>query len=308
VASVLLTAAAGCQIIAGLNDPVPGVPGVDGGDGGSGVDGTNDGGLDSPRSDGSRAPDTSTDGPSFDGVSKDTGHDSSTPLDDAGCPFVGQSMVNVGPFCIDKTEVTNSEYNDFLTSGTASLSLQPSECAFNSGYLPDGGDWTYDSTEAQLPVVLVNWCMAYAYCKWAGKHLCGAVDGGSASFGDFTASDNAHYYACSHNGDLEYPYGNSFMVGDCDDAVVQSDGGTEPSTLANAGSYPQCVGGFPGLHDMTGSVEEWQDACNGTTGAGDSCFDGTGAFDFGVAPMCSFEDDDLRGSAWPDVGFRCCYP
>ena len=75
------------------------------------------------------------------------------------------------------------------------------------------------------------------------------------------------------------------------------------------GSLSGCQGGVPGLFDMTGNVEEWQDSCDGDSGPNDMCSNGAGAFDYGDPPTgerCDFADSDPRRSQFPDVGFRCC--
>ncbi len=220
----------------------------------------------------------------------------------SGCPTGrGPAMVIVDKFCIDSTEVTSAQYNAFLLAG-APAAAQPSECSFNGSYLPGNG-WTYSASEAALPIANVNWCQAYAFCKWAGKHLCGKVGGGSADFADFASNDNEHYLACSNASTRIYPYGNAFQAGACN--ATERDAGQ----VVPVGSLSGCQGGVPGLFDMSGNVEEWQDACQGNSGPSDYCLDGTGAFDYGDEPdgtRCDFADNDQRGGQFPDVGFRCC--
>jgi formylglycine-generating enzyme required for sulfatase activity len=213
----------------------------------------------------------------------------------------GPSMVRVGGFCIDSTEVTNGQYNEFLLAG-APASGQPSECAWNTTYLP-GGNWTFVPLQSALPIANVDWCDAYAFCAWAGKRLCGKVGGGAAAFSQFASPDNEHYAACSAMGTRIYPYGNTFDSAACN-GVDHGGSRTLP-----AGSLPGCEGGVAGLFDMSGNVEEWQNACNGHTGAGDACLNGTGAFDYGTDPTgtrCDFADNDVRSGQFPDVGIRCC--
>jgi formylglycine-generating enzyme len=219
-----------------------------------------------------------------------------------GCPEGrGPTMVVVDGFCIDSTEVTSTEYNDFLLAGPA-VSGQPSVCSWNSSYLPGNG-WVFSATEATLPIANVNWCDAFAFCKWAGKRLCGEVGGGEASFDDFSNPANEHYAACSNAATRIYPYGNTFDSAACN-GVDMNTGHVVP-----VGSLAGCQGGVPGLFDMSGNVEEWQNACNGSTGQSDQCLDGTGAFDYGDPPTgtrCDFADSDARNGEFPDVGFRCC--
>jgi formylglycine-generating enzyme required for sulfatase activity len=274
----LAALAVSCQLVAGLDKPLPNPaadasPGVDGG----------------PEDDSSAGGDA----------------------EGGGCPAAtgGPQMVNVGPFCIDSTEVTNAQYDVFVQAD-ASLALQPAECAFNTGYTPQQ-PWPYSAGLDRYPVTQVNWCMAYAFCKWAGKRLCGAIGGGSAPFSNYTAFSNQHYYACSANGQNEFPYGATYVPGNCDDSQYGGTGG-DAGPLP-AGSLASCQGGTNGLFDMVGSVEEWQDACQSATGPDDQCLDGTGSFSYppsdgGPGPGCDFEDNDNRNATYDNLGFRCCAP
>ena len=238
----------------------------------------------------------------------DTGADSGgNPASEASLPVnvcptgPGPAMVLAGAFCIDSTEVTSAQYNDFLLAGPA-LTGQPSECDWNDSYLPGNG-WTFDPSAGTLPIANVNWCDAYAFCAWAGKELCGKVGGGPVDFADFAGADNEHYAACSNASTRIYPYGNTFRPTACN-GVDQHMMGVVP-----VGSLTGCQGGVPGLFDMSGNVEEWQNSCDGTAGASDSCRDGTGAFDYGDPPdgtRCDFADYDARSGQFPDVGLRCC--
>jgi sulfatase modifying factor 1 len=219
-----------------------------------------------------------------------------------GCPAGrGPAMLLVDGFCVDATEATSAQYNDFLLAGAA-LSVQPTECSWNASYLPGNG-WTFVSSQGTLPIASVNWCDAYAFCKWAGKRLCGKVGGGPADFSDFSGNDNEHYVACSNGSTRLYPYGNAFDPTACNGP--EHDAGS----VLPVGSLTGCQGGVAGLFDMSGNVEEWQDACDGNSGPSDHCLDGTGAFDYGAGPggtRCDFADNDLRNGEYPDVGIRCC--
>lgn len=224
---------------------------------------------------------------------------------DAGrCPaLAGPTMVEVPApaggqsYCIDSTEVTNAEYQKFLAAKPA-MSIQPTYCSFNTTFTPEGG-WPATGKD-DYPVVYVNWCDAYAFCAWAGKRLCGRIGGGAVAYADYNdASKSQWFNACSAGGTKLYPYGNAFIQGACNGNAV----------VSSVGQWSACVGGYAGIHDMSGNVWEWEDNCqSGVTGF---CRDRGGSAanpasanlrcDTGVAAVD-------RNSSSPFIGFRCCWP
>jgi formylglycine-generating enzyme required for sulfatase activity len=276
---------AACSLFVPLDGIEDGAPLVDGGDAAA----TDGAAIDAPAD----VRDASA--PDVDGGSDATS--------EGGCPAGGgPPMVDVGGYCVDSTEVTRAQYNQFLQS-TPSTSGQLPECAWNVSYLPT----PFDLSEPNLPVVYVDWCDAYAFCKWAGKRLCGKIGGGALPFsGGATDSTQAQWYrACSKEGTQLYPYGNVYDPTACNGA---EDGGV----LSAVKSFPKCEGGYKGLFDMSGNVEEWQDSCSGTTGANDDCRDQAGAFDYfspaAKSTQCNAIDSDPRSARVAGVGIRCCGP
>jgi len=150
-----------------------------------------------------------------------------------------------------------------------------------------------------------NWCQAYAYCAWAGKELCGALDGGAFDYGAFADSTQSVWMsACSANGAQQYPYGASFKPSACD--LSAPDGAI--ASLAPVGSFGDCVGSLPGLYDMLGNVGEWENACQSSDGgaAADLCRRGGGGFDDIAGATCAFSDNGARNHQSGTTGFRCC--
>jgi formylglycine-generating enzyme required for sulfatase activity len=213
-------------------------------------------------------------------------------------------MVNVGNlFCIDSTEVTVGQYNRFLTAGLTpgSMGEPMPACGFNKSYAPSGQG--YDpGTPINYPVTYVNWCDAFAFCAWSGKRLCGVMGGGATTATTFATLQNEHYYACSAGGTRMYPYGNTYSLTACNGIMANMGGALPASALTT------CEGGFSGLFEMVGNVEEWQDGCaggGGPMGPMDMCLHGTGSFDYGT-PACGYLDQDARNYQFGDVGIRCC--
>ena len=187
----------------------------------------------------------------------------------------GADHGGLGDYCIDSTEVTESQYAAFITAKGSDTSGQPAYCAWNTSYAPrtSGGctPTSFDPTNRpNHPVKCVDWCDAYAYCAWAGKRLCGRVTGGPLTPGSALGAWQA---ACSREGTRAYPYGNNYIGNYCVSADYDGVSGYQPSTdvLRPVASLPTCEGGYPGIWDMSGNLWEWEDSCDASSGADDTC-------------------------------------
>ena len=225
--------------------------------------------------------------------------------DAAPCPSdKGPAMVRAGSFCIDATEVTVDQYQAFVAAKGGDTSGQPAACGWNTTF---SLGCTPTSTASTAAVTCVDWCDAWAYCAWAGKHLCGKIGGGVATLNDATnpAADE-WYAACSGGGVRSFPYGGSFTTGACNDMTR---GNGKPIEV---GILPTCEGGYPGIFDMSGNTAEWVDLCvaspDGGTGSTDSCYIRGGAWDDSAATFlgCANHNPQNRSSHDATKGFRCC--
>lgn len=233
------------------------------------------------------------------------------PLDGAPagsrCPGLhGPGMVPIGSSgnCIDSTEVTNADYAAFLAAiESTGLPGEPAWCAYKTAYVPANA-WPYASGDDERPVVWVDWCDARLYCLWAGKRLCGGTGGQSnpvAAFADPAQSE--WFAACSAGGTRAYPYGANYDESAC---FSQQPAGTLPAAVA---THPGCVGGYPGLFDMSGNAWEWEDSCDVYTGPDDDClFRGGGTSNDAAGLTCASKVAIARNDSTPDRGFRCCAP
>ncbi len=172
----------------------------------------------------------------------------------------GQQMaltaVAVETFEIDRTEVTRGDYGKFLE---------------DSGYRPPhvdeewADDWNWEGVgDEDLPVVLVNWYDARAYCTWAGKRLPTEAEWQLAALGPDRAG-HAWPWGDSYDGS-KLNHGK-FETPNVDD----SDGHL---WLSPVGSYPEGRSMF-GLDDTFGNAWEltsdWRvedAALRGTAGPG----------------------------------------
>jgi formylglycine-generating enzyme required for sulfatase activity len=82
--------------------------------------------------------------------------------------------VHLDAFRIDRTEVTNAQFAEFLNAqgnqsegGASWLDLTDDNCLIER---VGAGFWPKDGYENH-PVILVSWYGAAAYCKWAGGRL-----------------------------------------------------------------------------------------------------------------------------------------
>ena len=242
-----------------------------------------------------------------------------------------------GNYCIDEHEVTYGEYNQFWQA-SVSVDTQGSECRpWNDTFTPSQ-DWPPLPVDTSFPVAYVDWCDAKAYCAWAGKRLCGAIDGGgSVPPADINNKDVSQWYnACSAQGQNEYPYGATFDSTRCNGplyaCLFDAEGGPACNgtldNIFNKETLPAhrntsitpspcwqnrvecvnfCQGGATGLLDMSGNVEEWTDSCNGTAGMSDTCQARGGRYDSDSAGLeCDADVTYTRDTQRKDLGFRCC--
>jgi hypothetical protein len=103
---------------------------------------------------------------------------------DSGCPsgrgptMIALAFADAGSYCIDETEVTNGQYQIFINAGV-DTNTQNAECSWNTNFKPNCGG--ANTTGPNQPVTCIDWCDAYAFCKWAGKRLCGKIGGHGAN-------------------------------------------------------------------------------------------------------------------------------
>lgn len=206
-------------------------------------------------------------------------------------------QVGGGFYCVDNTEVTQQQYQAFLATSPGGLA-QITECTGQS-FTPSGGcnGWN-PGAFGQRPAVCVDWCDAYGFCKFVGKHLCGEIDTGdpvtTAQATDETIDE--WYNACSAGGTQLYPYGNLYDGGKCNGLNA---GLTNP---ANVLFFAPCTGGYTGLNDMSGNVREWTNSCNGSNclQRGGSWLDGSNNL------TCTATTSGSRTEVNDRIGFRCC--
>jgi formylglycine-generating enzyme required for sulfatase activity len=212
-------------------------------------------------------------------------------MEPSPCPpeMIVMSMTQDSGYCIDKLEVTNLAYAKFLAAADAAGPQDPpGRCDWNDSYAPaipvDAGD--------TLPVLGVDWCDAYAYCRWANKRLCGKIGSGAIPPGLRDDNNSQWFRACSREGNRLYPYGISFNIAacaDCNPALgCNHDAATPTSQPIPVGSKKTCGGGYNGLYDMSGNAAEWEDGCED---------------DAGVRPDAT----DDAGKQIPDPRYDTCY-
>ncbi|MFO7567066.1 MAG: SUMF1/EgtB/PvdO family nonheme iron enzyme [Enhygromyxa sp.] len=264
------------------------------GDGEATGDGDGDG---NPTGDGD-GDDTTGDGdgdgsPSGDGLCR-----SSCGATDCGACPNGPISVAVGDYQIDGTEVTAAQYAQFLEVEFAPdyfESVLPTGCEFKTDFTP--ALFPANPPES-IPVVGVDWCDAWAYCNWAGKHLCGSIGGGPAPLNEVqNPATNEWYQACTHGGVNNYPYGLGYDPSACNTQDA------EWEQLTDVGGLPTCEGGYPGVFDMSGNVWEWTNACNDQ---GECRRRGGSMYSNAVNARCGIDSVRSRDFRADSQGFRCC--
>jgi formylglycine-generating enzyme required for sulfatase activity len=274
-AAVVVLGVAGCSLLADTSGLVGGPRGTDGG----------------------LATDAAADG-------RPSGGDAGGDARAAGCPATkGPAMVRLDRFCIDATEVTTAQYTEFVTATAGNTTGQGAECAWNTTFAP--ASCNNDATlRPDHPITGVDWCDAVAYCRWAGKRLCGRIGGGTNPVAEYKSAATSQWFnACSGGGRRVYPHGDTF------DSTLCNTGAANRNATVATGSLPGCEGGFPGIFDLSGNAAEWEDSCASSGSPGnDQCRLRGGDFNNTNASnnTCDYDTSDPRDARDCDTGFRCC--
>ncbi|NPV87100.1 MAG: SUMF1/EgtB/PvdO family nonheme iron enzyme [Anaerolineae bacterium] len=138
--------------------------------------------------------------------------------------------VYLDAYWIDRTEVTNAMYAKCVQDGACD---EP-----KSRGSATRSDYYGNSRYADYPVINVDWFMADAYCRWAGRRLPSEAEWEKAARG----TDGR-----------EYPWGDG--APSCDLANYDAGNYCVGDTSA-VGSYPEGASPYGAL-DMAGNVWEW---------------------------------------------------
>jgi formylglycine-generating enzyme required for sulfatase activity len=176
-----------------------------------------------------------------------------------------ERRVSIAAFAVDQTEVTNTQYRQFLDAvGDHSTCSAEERQKFpnRKSHVPEAKFWDDPAfNQPDQPVIGVDWYDAQAYCRWAGKRL---------------PTDQEWEVVARGASGRHYPWGDTYVPNRCNDAE------NRPAIKAtvNVGSLAACR--TPeGVMDLVGNADEWT-----ATRTGDG-------------------DDDVRrvrGGSWTESG------
>jgi len=220
-----------------------------------------------------------------------------------------------GTMCIDKTEVTVGQYQQFLAEAdkpqVPTSSPAAGRCNADSDFNPTCFAEPCQGDACDSPQVCVDQCDAMRFCAWAGKRLCGPI--GADPLGiDFNnlhdPTKNQWMNACYSDG-REWPYGPNYDGQACNttDRKPQACGG--PVTTAAFSGCQAPAGPYDQVFDLSGNVSEWVDASQ--EGAG---WPELRCIIMGGSYLHYWGDVGCKGATleWPcdahidEFGLRCC--
>jgi len=155
-----------------------------------------------------------------------------------------QHTVYLDAYWIDKYEVTNQQYDQFIAAGGYDQ---------REFWTQEGWDWRTREERTQpqywdsapwntpsLPVVGVVWFEAVAYCRWAGARLPTDAEWERAAGWDAATGEKR-----------VYPWGNEWDPSRANTKESDQQGTTAPGEYCPQGESPV------GACDMAGNVWEW---------------------------------------------------
>jgi formylglycine-generating enzyme required for sulfatase activity len=201
----------------------------------------------------------------------------------------GGEMVSVSDygFSIDKYEVTNAEYAEFLNAKGNQTEGGTTWLEADSDYVrieERGGRFDPKQGYGSHPVIEVSWYGAKAYCEWAGKRL---------------PTEEEWQQACQGRDGRTYPWGDDFGRGN---ANVDGKGDGFKRT-APVGSFSSGASPY-GAMDMSGNVWEWTSPLYESGKRSRVLRGGSWSFSAPYA-QCGSRIGYDPGLRYSDIGFRC---
>ena len=205
--------------------------------------------------------------------------------------------VYVDAFYIDKHEVTNAEFEEFLLADGYNtrkywtkegwdfiqkerfIYVNPARQTYKIDK-PLGFGQNSVSTAPDHPVIGVSWYEASAYAKWAGKRLPTEAEWEKASRGTDSRI---------------YPWGNTFDF-------LKLNYFPHHDKLSPVGSFPEAASPY-GVLDMAGSVAEW--CADGANGEDTRTIRGGGWNAIRLHVRCTHREPQPPTYRYYTLGFRC---
>lgn len=153
---------------------------------------------------------------------------------DVGVDEIPRHTVRLKGFYMDKYEVTNARYKEFVDATGHRTPDNPTHPY--DFYIWEGG--IYPEGMEDYPAVLVSYEDALAYCKWMGKRL---------------PTEEEWEKACRDEDGRKWPWGDGF------EPTWTNTRDLELKRTSPAGAFPKDLSPY-GVYDMGGNVREWTDS------------------------------------------------